>query len=156
MLQYLSSGLIVLSDLDSYGIVDKKLRFCKQCITSFQNSRCPKYSSTNKLLRASCQLYPPGLDGLSMAEEVAIARAHSVISILKLRSNRGFNPAAYYAIEGHVVLLPQNSSPLLSLLPSPEITLHNLIRVVWCRKRRPIDYNLIYFVQVRRQKILDT
>lgn len=74
-----------------------------------------------------------------MAEEVAIARAHSVTSIHKLRSNRGFNPAAYHAIKRHVVLLLQNSSSLLSLLPSPEIALHNLIRVIWCGERRPTD-----------------
>ncbi len=29
MLQSLSSGLIMLSDLDSYGIIDRKFRFCK-------------------------------------------------------------------------------------------------------------------------------
>lgn len=85
----------------------------------------------------------------------AAARAHPVTSILKLRPNRGFNPAAYHAIKGHVVLLPQNPSPLLSLLPSPEIALHDLIRVVWCGEGRPTDYDLRHFVQVRRQKILD-
>ncbi len=155
MLQCLTSSLIVLSDLDSCGIVDRKFRFCKQCITSLRNGRCPKYGSTNKLSRAGCQLYPPAFDGLSMAEEAAIARAHPVTSILKLRPNRGFNPTAYHAIKGHVVLLPQNPSPLLSLLPSPEIALHDLIRVVWCGKGRPTDYDLRHFVQVRRQKILD-
>ncbi len=90
-----------------------------------------------------------------MAEEAAIAHAHPVTSILKLRPNRGFNPAAYHAIKGHVILLPQNPSLLLSLLPSPEIGLHDLIRVVWYGKRRPTDYDLRHFVQVRRQEILD-
>ncbi len=155
MLQCLISGLIMLSDLDSCGIVNRKFRFCKQCITSLQINRCPKYGSTNKLLRVSCQLYPPALDGLSMAEEAAIACAHPMTFIIKLRPNRGFNPAAYHAIKKHVVLFPQNPSPLLSLLQSPEIALHDLIRVVWCGERRPTDYDLRHFVQVRRQKILD-
>ncbi len=91
-----------------------------------------------------------------MAEEAAIARAHPVTSILKLRPNRGFNLAAYYAIKGHIVLLPQNPSSFLSLLPSPEIALHDLICIIWYGKRRPTDYDLRHFVQVRRQKILDT
>ncbi len=98
----------MLSNLDRCGIVDKKFRFCKQCITSLRNGKCPKYGSINKLPRATCQLYPPALDGLSIVEEAAIARAHPVISILKLRPNRGFNPTAYHAIKEYVVLLPQN------------------------------------------------
>ncbi len=103
-------------------------------MTSLQNNRCPKYDSINKLLQASCQLYPPALDGLFMAKKAAIAYADLVTSILKLRSNRGFNPAAYYAIKEHVVLLLQNLSPLLFLLSSPEIALHDLICIVWYRE----------------------
>ncbi len=90
-----------------------------------------------------------------MAEEAAIAHAHPVISILKLRPNRGFNPAAYHVIKGHIVLLLQNPFPLLSLLPSPEIALHDLICVVWYKEGRPTDYDLRYFVQIKKQKILD-
>ncbi len=91
-----------------------------------------------------------------MAKEAAIDRAHPVTSILKLRPNRGFNPAAYHAIKRHILLLLQNVFTLLSLLPSPEIVLYDLMRIVWCGEGRPTDYNLRHFVQVRRQKILDT
>ena len=41
------------------------------------------------------------------------------------------------------------------MLPSPEIELHDLIRVVWCGNRQPTDYDLRHFVQVRRQKLVD-
>lgn len=155
MSQSLGLGLLVLSDLDSCGIVDKVFRFCQQCFLSLQRQELPKYGSCNNLPRVSCQSYPAVLSCLSMAEEAVIARAHPVTSILELRPNGGLNPAAYHAIKGHVVLLPQNPSPLLTLLPSPEIELHDLIRVVWCGNRQPTDYDLRHFVQVRRQKLVD-
>lgn len=155
MQQSLSSDPIILSNLDSCNIVNKKFRFCKQYITSFQNERCLKYGSTNKLSWAICQFYLSALDSLSIAEEAAIFCAYSVTSILKLHSNRGFNLAVYLAIKKHVILLPQNSSTLLSFLISPEIALHDLIRIVWYGQRQLIDYDFGHFVQIKRQKILN-
>lgn len=104
MLQSLSSSLIVLSDLDSCGIADRKFRFCKQCITSLRNSRCLKYTSTNKLPQASYHLCLPASDNFSMVEETAIVCAHLVTSILEFHPNRNFNLATYYAIKGYIIL----------------------------------------------------
>ena len=125
ILKSLSFGLIMLSDIDSCGIIDRKLRFYKQYIIFVRNSKCLNHHSTNKLSWASWQLCLPALDSLSMAEEAAIACDHPITSILKIRPNRGFYPAAYHAIKRHVVLLLQNPSPFLSLLSSPKIAVHN-------------------------------
>lgn len=103
MLKFLLSSLIILLDLENYGIIDKKFRFCKQRITSLQNNRCPKYGSTKKLPLASYQLYLPALDGLSMIKKAAITYAHPIFFILKLSPSRGFNPTAYHIIKRHII-----------------------------------------------------
>lgn len=55
---------------------------------------------------------------LTLVEEAVIARAHPIVSILKLRPTGGSDPAAtYQRIQGHAVVLPQNPGPLLQLLP---------------------------------------
>ncbi len=77
-----------------------------------------------------CQSYPPALADLSMAEEAAIARAHPIVSILKLRPSGAFNPVAYSCKKGHAVLLPQNPAPWLTLLPFLTLVLYNIIHIV--------------------------
>ena len=146
MSQSLGSGFLVFLDLDSCNIVDKVFRFSYQCLLSLQHQKLPKYGSCNNLPWVNCQLYPVVFFCLSMAEEVVIACAHPIISILKLRPNGSLNLAAYHAINRHVILLPQNPSSLLTLLPSPEIELHDLICVVCGRNRQPTDYDLRHFV----------
>ncbi len=89
-----------------------------------------------------CQLYPPVLADLSMTEEAAIARMYPVVSIFKLRSSGAFNPATYSCIKGHTVLLPQNLAPLLTLLLSPTLALHDDIRIVWAGQGHPTDLDL--------------
>lgn len=91
-----------------------------------------------------------------MAEEAAIARAHPVVSILKLRPSGAFNPAAYSCIKGHAVLLPQNPTPLLTLLPSPTLALHDIIRIVWAAQGCPADLDLQNFILMRKQTLLNS
>ncbi len=102
-----------------------------------------------------CQLYPLALVDLSMAEEAAIARTHPIVSILKLRPCGAFNPTAYSRIKDHMVLLPQNQAPLLTLLPSPTLALRDVICIVWARQGRSTDLDLQHFILVRKQTLLN-
>ncbi len=102
-----------------------------------------------------CQFYPPGLANLSMAEEAAIAYTHPIVSILKLRPSRAFNPVVYSHIKGHIVLLLQNLAPLLTLLPFPILALHDVICIVWAGQGRSTDLELRYFILVKKQTLLN-
>lgn len=88
-----ASGLLVMSDLDCCAINGNSFRFCINCSKSLRRNKRPKYGRNNALPNISCQAFPSALEGLSMAEEAAIARAHPVVSILKLSPNGAFNLA---------------------------------------------------------------
>jgi uncharacterized protein DUF6570 len=55
-----------------------------------------------------CQEYPPALEDLTFVEECLIARCHPLGFIIKLRP--GGRPASvnYYALKGHMIVLPQD------------------------------------------------
>ena len=83
-----------------------------------------------------------------------VARAHPVISILKLRPIGGSNPAAtYQRVRGHAVVLPQNPGLLLQILPSSTFQPHEVIRVVWISDKPYTTDHLQRYLQVRRQKV---
>ncbi len=148
-------GLLILSHIDCCAISNNDIHLCLICSRSLSLGNRPKFGILNGLPRMDCQSYPPALADLSMAEEATIACAHPVVSILKLRPSRAFNPAAYSHIKGHIVLLPQNSAPLLTLLPSPTLALHDVIRIVWTGQGRSTDLDLQHFILVRKQTLLD-
>ncbi len=149
------SGLLVISDVDSCSISADGIRLCPTCCKSLLRGNRPKFGILNGLPHIEYQSYLSVLADLSLTKEAAIARAHPIVSILKFRPFGAFNPAAYSRIKGHAVLLPQNLAPLLNLLPSPTLALHNVIRIVWVGQRRPTDFDLRHFILVRKQTLVD-
>ena len=101
-----------------------------------------------------CQHYPSVLEELTLTEECLIARSHPIASILKLRPNGAFNPAAYNRLRGHIVILPQEPGPLLDILPSPEVSLCETIKVFWFGNRSPTTDDLKLYLEVRKEVIL--
>ncbi len=124
------SRLLVISNVDSCSISTDDTRLCTTCCRSLLHGNKPKFRILNVLSHIECQSYPLVLANLSMAKEAAIARTYLVMSILKLRPSRAFNLAAYTHIKGHAVLLPPNPAPLLNLLLSPTLVLHDVIRII--------------------------
>ena len=102
-----------------------------------------------------CQNYSSVLENLSIAEEAIIARAHFIVTILKLRPNNRFNPGSYREIRGHTVILSQNSGPLLTLLLFNSAILEDVIRIVWLRSTSFQCKDLQKFVFVRKQQIIE-
>jgi hypothetical protein len=94
------------------------------------------------------------LEDLTTIEECLIAKSHPVGTILKLRPGGYSSPAAYNALRGHMIVIPQDPGPLLQILPSPDLRLDNLIKVFWLGKRAPTDADLKPFLQVRKDKVL--
>ncbi len=127
---FITSGLLTLSHIDCYAISDNHIYLCLTCSRSLSLGNQPKFGIFNSLPRIDCQLYSPALADLSMAEEAAIARAHPVVSIFKLRSSGAFNLVIYSRIKDHTVLLPQNPALLLTLLLSSTLALYDVIRIV--------------------------
>lgn len=54
-------------------------------------------------------------------EKAVIARAHPIISIIKLRPNGASVSASYSQIRGYVVVFPQQPGQLLNLLLSNKL-----------------------------------
>ena len=101
-----------------------------------------------------CQDYPSALEGLTLTEECLIAKCHPLGVVLKLRPGGHFSPVNYRALRGHFIVIPQDPGPLLDILPSPQLTLHSLIKVFWLGAQPPKDSDLRPFLLVRKAKVL--
>jgi hypothetical protein len=93
---------------------------------------------------------PEELRDLTWIEELLIARAHLVGRIVRLQQR---SAASYLALKGHTVLLPQDTTRLLDLLPMPLSSLPDVVRVVWTGKAPPDKARLRPYFTVRREKI---
>ncbi len=127
--------------------------FCHSCFTAIQRRCSPKFSALNAVNVSFCQDYPHAIRDLTLTEECLIARSHPIASILKLRPNGARNPVAYNRLRGHVVILPQDPGPLLDILPSAELRLHEKIKVVWFGDRAPTADDLKPYLEVRKQVV---
>ena len=58
--------------------------------------------------------------------------------ILKLRPGGRSSSINYHALQGHFVVIPRDKGPLLDVLLSPEIRLHNLIGVFCVGQKCPL------------------
>ena len=127
---FVTSGLLVISNIDSYSISNNGICFYLICRKSLLLRNRPNFGILNGLPCADCQFYLPALVDLSIAKEAAIAHAYPVVFISKLRPCGIFKLAAYFDIIKYAVFLLENPAPLLTFLPSPTLVLHNVICIV--------------------------
>jgi hypothetical protein len=140
--------------LDQCGHHESSYDFCASCHTALMGQKIPKFSAANSVNVTMCQHYPSALEDLTAVEESLIAKSHPVGTILKLRPGGHASPTSYNALRGHLIVIPQDPGPLLQILPSPELRLHNLIKVFWLGKAPPTNRDLKPFLQVRKDKVL--
>jgi hypothetical protein len=140
--------------LDRCGHHENSWDFCTACHGAVSRGNIPKFSALNLVNVTTCQDYPSALEDLTAIEECLIAKCHPVGTILKLRPGGRSSPVTYNAMRGHMIVIPQDPGPLLQILPSPELQLDNLIKVIWLGKRSPVDADLKPFLQVRKDKVL--
>lgn len=146
--------LLAHTTLDCCGKKENAYVFCKKCMNMIKKARPTKFGFVNGINTTCCQHYPQVLKGLTAVEEAVIARAHPIISILKLRPGKVNPSVCYQRIRGHAVVLPQNPSPLLDLLPSAEFELHSVIRIVWASDKKHTLADLKPFASIRKAKVL--
>ncbi len=140
--------------LDLCGYDGNSWVFCSQCYPSFIRNSVPKFSSANLINVITCDKYPSVLEDLTTVEESLIAKCHPVGIILKLRPGNRSSAVNYNALRGHMIVIPQDPGPLLHILPSPALKLHNMIRVFWLGKSPPTNTDLRPFLNVRKDKVL--
>ncbi len=97
--------LLTFSHINYYAISDNNICFCLICSRLLLLENKPKFGIFNGFPRVDYQLYPLALANFFVVEEVAIACAHPVVFILKLRPSRDFNPTIYSCIKEHIVFL---------------------------------------------------
>ena len=93
---------------------------------------------------------PDELKDLTWIEELLIARAHVVGRVVRLQAR---NQASYFGIKGHIILLPQDTTLLLDLLPMTPESLPDVVRVVWTGKSAPDQDRLRSQFTVRRDMV---
>ena len=93
-------------NLDVCGCCSESFNFCHNCWTCVSGSKKPKFGISNKMPQLYCHYYPAFLEDLISAEKVVIARAHPVVTILKLKLNNNINLGTYRGVCRHFVLLP--------------------------------------------------
>jgi hypothetical protein len=140
--------------LDTCGRHGNDWEFCSSCHSALRRGKIPKFSAKNSVNVTMCQHYPPALEGLTAIEECLIAICHPVGRILKLRPGGRASPVSYNALNGHMIVMPQDPGPLLHILPSPDLELNSLIKVIWLGKQPPAVTELKHFLQVRKDKVL--
>lgn len=140
--------------LDSCGRHGDVWDICSNCHDDLVHFRVPKFSAENRINVTLCQNYPSELNGLTPVEEALIAKSHPLGMILKLRPGGRSSPINYHAVKGHFIVIPQDPGPLLSILPSPELRLQDVIKVFWLNDRPPTNDALKEFLVVRKAKVL--
>ena len=108
----MSAGRLNNQYLDCCGKRNSAYNMCNSCSGLVVRGKVPKFGSINGINMFACQNYPVELNDLTLVEEAVIARAHPIISILKLRPQGSGSAASYHRIRGHAVVLPQNLSRL--------------------------------------------
>lgn len=115
----------------------------------------PKFDSSNKMSQLYYQHYLSQLDGLTIAKEVVIIRAYSIVTILKLKANKKFNCGLYRDVQGHCILLPQNLGLLLTLLSLEFTCIDNVLWIIWTGKLLLQAEDLSKFITLQKKYIIN-
>ena len=124
---------------------DSNVWLCITCHSSIMLARRPAESLANFRWVG---LVPDELKDLTWIEELLVARAHVVGRVVRLQAR---NQASYFGIKGHIILLPQDTTLLLDLLPMTPASLPDVVRVVWTGKSSPDRNRLRSQFTVRRE-----
>src|SRR5579859_5497442 len=133
--------------IDPNGIIDEaSLYVCHSCQKSFQAEVLPPESLAHYRWIGPV---PPELQDLTWMEELLIACAHLTGCIVRLQNR---NSTSHFSLKGHVILLPQDTTKLLNILPLAPSNLPDIVRVVWVGKPvQDIDRLRDYFsIQIHR------
>jgi len=97
-------------------------------------------------------MVPEELQGLTWLEELLVARAHLVGRVICLEERK---TTSYFALKGHTIVLPQDTTRLLDLLPISPSSLTEVVKVVWTGKSMPEKQKLQTHFTVRKWQVYD-
>jgi hypothetical protein len=140
--------------LDHCAKHDGDWDLCLPCLKSLSQNTLPRFSALNRVNMTLCQNYPSVLEDLTPIEECLIAKCHPLGVIIKLRPGGRTSPLNYRALRGHFIVIPQDPEPLLEILLSPTLVLHDVIRVFWLGKMPASYTDLSLFLLVRKHRVL--
>jgi hypothetical protein len=140
--------------LDGCGRQGDTWNVCSSCHRDLHCFRVPRFSAENRVNVTLCQNFPLELDGLTTVEEALVARCHPLGVVLKIRPGGHYSPINYNGLKGHFIVIPQDPGPLLTILPSPDLQLQDLIKVFWLNDRPHTTDDLKPFLVVRKAKVL--
>jgi hypothetical protein len=140
--------------LDYCGKHNDEWDVCLTCLKSLSQNTLPKFSALNRVNMTMCQNYPTVLECLTPVEECLIARCHPLGVLLKLRPGGRTSPVSYRALRGHFIVIPQDPEPLLEILTSPALRLHDVFRVFWLGKQLATYTDLSPFLLVRKHRVI--
>jgi hypothetical protein len=101
----------------------QQINLCRRCYNTLETNKQPIEAIAN--FRWIGPL-PSKLQDLSWTEELIIARGYMMGRVIRLQNRY----SSHYGLQGHVVLLPQDTTRLLDLLPASLNTLKDKVRVV--------------------------
>ena len=122
---------------------------CHSCQRSLQSDTQPSESLANYRWIGPV---PPQLQDLTWMEELLIARAHLTGRIVRLQNG---NTTSHFSLKGHVILLPQDTTKLLDILPLPPSSLPDIVHVIWVGKLVGNTDGLRDYFSVRSQRVYD-
>lgn len=94
----IKADIILKVDLDCCGYTNNDYQFCKSGYNMIIEKKIPKFGSINCINVSPYHKYPDILSDLTLVEEAFIARAHPVMSIIKLRPSDSDFSTSYYWI----------------------------------------------------------
>ena len=137
--------------LDENGEV--RVAICQSCHTALKmshNDIPPSRALANHRWIGSV---PEELQGLTWLKELFISRSHQIQKIIRLGCP---DSTAYFALKGHAILLPQNTTPFLHLLPPSPSILPDIVRVVWLGSPIPKARDFETYFRIRTHPVLIT
>jgi len=108
--------------VDQDGVVDTEdglsLQLCNRCHSSLSHKKLPRLAVANLNVLGPV---PSEMKGMTMVEEMLIARCRTKHCIVKLQDHRSdvSLPSSQRGFKGHVIVYPQKVEELSSVLPPP-------------------------------------
>ena len=123
--------------------------FYLDCVNNIQKAKSPWFGYINDVNIYLYRSYFKVLKDLILIEEVIIARAHLIITIIKLRQSSESIFASYSQICIHAIVFSQQPDLLFNLISSNKIRLYDVITIVKLVSRPHNDDHLRYSDRVR-------
>jgi Domain of unknown function (DUF6570) len=137
--------------IDPLAITDQDtLSICQKCHSCLSDGLLPVEALANFRWIGP---QPVELQDLTWVEKALIARSHLFGRVFRLEERKNREPI-YSSLKGHIVLVPQNTTRLLDILPVSPDALADIAHVVWVGTSQPDITKLAPQFTVRKSKVI--